>query len=523
MKNRNALFLIIALLVLPGVIAVCCSIAETMPYENLLDRAESYQKKGRYLEALSFYEDIYANKWSRQVTMQLYKGLADIYYGYLGDSEKALFWYGKIIEAFPDSTIIPSMYHMLARINYRKGARQESVKYFKDILSLYPVYYEKHAVAKELKTLEQGGALLDDVTLSVDRPLPLYVRVLIEQSTEAVQIVSEDGLLLYAPEAAFFQKKSGKQEISLSVCNARIQYNGHDLQKAVRITSPQEKPLSINGRKYRGFVWVRVADNQLMVINHVGLEEYLYGVVPREISPSWPEHALKTQAIAARTYALYHMIKREKELYDVFSTTSSQVYGGKDVEHRATKEAIDATKGLIVSYGGRIALTLYHANSGGITERVAEVWGSDIPYLASVPDEFSVGKPGSSWKKKLSVEDIQQRLQEYGLPVTRVMMIEPVERAESGRIKKLEIQQPEGSFYLSGNSFRLIVGPGKVKSANFVVQKEQDTYLFQGKGYGHGVGMSQWGAREMAKKGYEFRSILGFYYKGTAITEIKSL
>jgi stage II sporulation protein D len=492
--------------------------------EKLIRQAESYREKGRYLEALSLYNDINMNTWSEQLSATFYKGLADIYYEYLGDGENALALYRKLLENINDESRTASVYHKMARIYYTKGQRQKAIMFYKKILSLFPIYYRDNRIENELQVFEKGGELLDDVTLSIGRPLPLYVRILVEESTEPVKVSSEGGLGVFSRAASFFRKIPPGRSLRFSVRNNSITLSGYgQLQSPVRIKSSGQQCIKINNRSYRGFVWVQLRDGKLLVVNHVGLEQYLYGVLPREVSPSWHAHTLKAQAVAARTYALYHMVKREKEIYDVFSTTSSQVYGGKDVEHPVTQDAVDSTKGLILTYDGKIALTLYHANSGGETERADDVWGSRLPYLVSVEDRFSVNQPGFSWERTLSFDDIQGCLKRFGFPVTSIQDITVVERAASGRIKKLKISQPDEPFYLTGNSFRLIVGPGKVRSSNFEVKIEDGQFIFKGNGFGHGVGMSQWGAYDMAKNGYKFKEILQFYYPKTIVTGVNVL
>jgi stage II sporulation protein D len=138
-----------------------------------------------------------------------------------------------------------------------------------------------------------------------------------------------------------------------------------------------------------------------------------------------------------------------------------------------------------------------------------------------VQDKFSRGKPGFAWRIKLSAGYIGQQLLKLGLPSENIEDIIPVQRSSSGRIEKIKIVQKGGTdFLLTGNSFRLILGAGKIKSCNFEVLKKKGRFIFSGNGYGHGSGMSQWGAFKMAKDGFDFRSILDFYYKGLIIKKI---
>jgi stage II sporulation protein D len=256
------------------------------------------------------------------------------------------------------------------------------------------------------------------------------------------------------------------------------------------------------------------------VVNHIPLENYLCGVLPREMAPSWPPEALKAQAVAARTYALYHMLLRRTDAYDVLSTTSSQVYGGSEKDYPSVRSAVEATRGLVLAEGGRLALTLFHANSGGMTESCENIWGGRLSYLSSVEDPFSKNRPGDAWEKTLTAEEITAGCVQFGIAAGAVQELAPVERSASGRIQKLKVVTDSQTFFLSGNSFRLIAGPGKIKGAHFEVQKKKGRFVFNGHGYGHGAGMSQWGANAMAKKGFDYRAILGLYYPGGQIVRI---
>ena len=487
-----------------------------------LNRAHEYTKKGRYLEALSFYRDVFINNWADQKTIRFYKGYADLCNEYLGDRDSALALYTIILDNFPKKSNA-AIYHSIAKTYYNRGEHKKAAEFYMDINSLFPAYYRDNNIENELLSLEQKSIPHNAIILSDNNPLPTHVRVLLQETIETLNISSEGSLEISSPDSSFFKKTPPGSVIQLSVQNNRLCLGqGCLLSGYICIKAVDKQGISINGMAYRGFFMVHIKSGRMMLINHVSLDNYLYGVLPREISHSWPKSALKAQAVAARTYALYHMAKRKNQSWDVFSTTTSQVYGGKNPEHPATREAVDLTKGLILSYDNKIILTLYHANSGGKTESIQGAWGSPLPYLGNVVDEFSINRPGFAWKKKLSREKIQQRLVEFGLPVSFIKDIVPIERTVTGRIKIIKISQKNGPFYLTGNSFRLIVGPGIVKSSNFKVRQKDNMFIFEGKGYGHGVGMSQWGAYSMAKKGHDFKEILAFYYQGTSLYSLNN-
>jgi len=430
--------------------------------DALLQRADTYKAAGRYLEALTFYRDIAMNpSWKESAGASLYKNMADIYRDYLGDT----------------------------------------------------------AQAQALCAPGSPAAQAADIRLlAVDQHMPPYIRVLIADSAEPVLIASGSPLQIAIGNDAAF---SSKTSIACSADNNSIRVNNAaPMHLSVRITPDAGQSVSIDGKSYRGLLLLTAVRGRLLVVNHVPLEDYLCGVLPREMAPSWPLEALKAQAVAARTYALYHMLLRCSDAYDVLSTTSSQVYGGSEKDYPAVRSAVDATRGLVLADHGRLALTLFHANSGGRTESLEDIWGGRISCLSSVDDPFSKNYSGDTWEKTVSAQEISAAFAQFGIAAGAIKDIAPVERSASGRIKKLKITGQQETFFLSGNSFRLIAGPGKVKGTNFTVQKEKAEFVFKGSGYGHGAGMSQWGAYGMSKKGNDFKAIIGHYYPGTQIVRI---
>ena len=500
-------------------------IASPVSAQNDLQQiASDYLKNGRYLEALSFYKDIEMNtdKWQDKKTASYYKGLGDIYFEYLENDKEAVLAYLEFIEKFPDAPEIHQVYHNLAKAFLRLGQKEKAKDCYQYLALNFSDYYKNNSLEKELKAYEDGKATVDNTLIYSDFMSSPRIRVLVLQSEDPVIFSSKGCLSLSLDNGSKEIIVSPETDMVFSVRDGVLIADKLPAGQAVRLKADSGQNIEVNGLSYRGDIWVSTVDGQIFVVNALDLEEYLYGVIPREISPSWPEQALKTQAVAARTYALYHMIMRKHEIYDVFSTTSSQVYGGKVSEHPSAIRAVDQTKGEVLTCNGKLVLALYHANSGGRTEQMGNVWPGGFAYLKSVEDNFSIKRPGYSWDKKLEIIDVEKCLKKFGLDISSIVNIVPVERAASGRIKKLEIIQESGSFFLSGNSFRLMVGPARIKGSNFEVEKEKEKFCFSGTGYGHGVGMSQWGVNSMAKKGYDYSQILKFYYPEAVISKLKN-
>jgi stage II sporulation protein D len=178
---------------------------------------------------------------------------------------------------------------------------------------------------------------------------------------------------------------------------------------------------------------------------------------------------------------------------------------------------VDETKGIVVRHNGHLALTYFHSNSGGMTEDAQRVWTAEIPYLKAVRDEFSLKAPACSWKLVLNADDIKKALIKKGVNVGPVSSIAAADVSPSGRVMKIRMSHGGGETILNGNDFRLKIDPTLIKSTLFTISQNEREIRFDGKGYGHGVGMSQWGAYVMAREGRSYKDILRYYYQGVDI------
>jgi stage II sporulation protein D len=271
---------------------------------------------------------------------------------------------------------------------------------------------------------------------------------------------------------------------------------------------------ALNGRLYRGNLLAVWRAGRVAFINRVWLEEYLLGVVPAEVPASFPEAVLRAQAILARTFALYRL--NPQGLYDVCATERCQVYLGRSVETPRHTSAVLATRGQIVVHDQNPITAVYHADSGGHTAASAEVWGRSRPYLVSRPDPFSTS-PKSTWSRTLSPAAVAQGLAGMGIQLGTVQSLVPLIKSESGRPVRLRIVGANRSIELDGpQSTRLLRGLGLPST-----RVQFDGWQVRGQGNGHGVGMSQWGARGLALQGWDYRQILGFYYPGTYLSSFE--
>ena len=271
---------------------------------------------------------------------------------------------------------------------------------------------------------------------------------------------------------------------------------------------------SFAGKTYRGNLMAVSQGGRLLFINRVWLEDYLLGVVPSEVPISFPDAVLQAQAILARTFALYRL--NPDGLYDICATERCQVYKGREVETSRHSSAVLATKGLIVSYDQQPITAVYSSDSGGFTASSGEVWGTDKPYLVARPDPYS-SSPGGTWNLTLSPAAIARELGELNLSVGTVQALQVLAYSTSGRPSSLRVVGSSRSINLSAvQASRVLRGVG-LRSTRVEIRGLSVT----GWGNGHGVGMSQWGARGLAREGWDFRQILGYYYPGTFLSSFE--
>ncbi len=272
-------------------------------------------------------------------------------------------------------------------------------------------------------------------------------------------------------------------------------------------------------RRYRGLIELRrSAMGRLTVINEIDLEEYLYGVIKMEVDPRWPAEALKAQAVAARTLAVQSVGRFAAEGYDLRATTDSQVYAGINAEDPRTTAAVEATRGVIMTYAGRPIFAAYHSDSGGATESSEHVWGQPYPYLRGVVDPFGAGAPGREWLSRIDLAGLEARLARAGRPLAGILGIEVSSTSPSGRVLTVRVTGGGAAVELRGTELRQILGVSLLRSTLFAVRLVGDNGAaaveFRGRGSGHGVGMSQWGAWGQAAAGRGYAEILRFYYQG---------
>lgn len=273
----------------------------------------------------------------------------------------------------------------------------------------------------------------------------------------------------------------------------------------------------VGERTYRGEIQVRASEGRIQVLNRVRLEDYVASILGSEMSPSWPAEALRAQAVASRTYALYHASRRKSDAWDVKATVASQVYRGISAESPETRAATQATSGQILTYQDAPILAVFHSTAGGRTATAGEVWGEDHPYLRSVDVEEEDDAPHTYWRMGFDEDDFEAILAAVGYSVGAVKELSVASRTESGRAQTLRIKGARGVETLRGDALRSLLGALGLRSTLFDIRRVDQGFAFVGSGYGHGVGMSQWGARSMAERGDAYQRILSRFYPGARL------
>jgi len=324
--------------------------------------------------------------------------------------------------------------------------------------------------------------------------------------------------------------------------------------------------LEIGGKQYRGDIELVQNGNKITVVNYLNIEEYLYGVVPLEMSTGWPIEALKAQAVCARTYVAKSIGKYMSQGFDVYNTTMSQVYGGVNVEKDDCTRAVEETRGMVLTYEGQLIDAVYCSSmSFGHSFNVKDVWGSNVGYLKGAKDFglFEVFPNGYTWDKTFSKQELKDKLASLNVNIGDIVDLRISETSPEGAVTKLTFVGTEGEYNAEKSSARNVLS---LKSQGYTIEKIGDNpkvtvlsasgkttvssasaissqgmlfsptkalnsediydcfvmsnitgFKINGSGYGHGLGMSQYGAKGMASLGYTYDQIVTHYYTGAVL------
>jgi stage II sporulation protein D len=375
-----------------------------------------------------------------------------------------------------------------------------------------------------IRSRSLGVILSPLISLLISLPVfAMDVRVGIQQDVAKIAVGSSTEATLLDGKGQSLGKVPALEGFAAEASSGGVTVLG---KKAWQLTiQPKDNGfVYIGDRWYRGTVRLVRSAGGLTAINKVDMEDYIASVIGKEMYPTWPIEALKAQAVASRSYAVYQMKRPKYKLFDVADTVASQVYVGITGEAPSTQEAVRSTAGQVLMYGGQVVEAVFHSASGGHTENAEFVWLKPKPYLKGVPD-FDQMAPVYQWTTTLTAAQLRQRLPGLGT----ILSMTPMKTSPTGRIQTIKIQGNAAARVMKGSELRRVLG---LRSTLFTAKPQFEPlasqqpisptlrpagFTIEGRGNGHGLGMSQWGAHGMASAGKTYQEILAHYFQNTRI------
>ncbi len=522
--------------------------------QPLLNQARVYLDEGRLLECIDAWHQVYQYSHKPEEQALGLVRVADVLALFLNQKEEALALYHQARSEYAPSTVLENAFFNAGMIEYELNRSEAARTSFEQFVTLFPDSYRQTTAQYMVQRLVDEIAAAappppppklpipevvpkpvpEVVPKPAPEPPPLAVPVpepeppLVPEETEPqVRVALEQAatVTLRFGAAVNVRTAGGVQrwpagEYRFALAGGQLQSGSNALGREAML-EPVADRFYWQGNPYHGRAQLKIVRNQVLLVNHLPLETYLEGVVPKEMPASWELEALKAQAVSARSYAYYILRKSEDKDYDVAATTASQVYGGADQGNAATRKAIAETGGHILMYDQQPVLTYFHSHSGGVLEDANLVWsGSSLPYYQVRNDDVSQQFRSMTWETHISDAAVASALQRNGFKIKQVLDLQAAETSDSGRLVSVRAVTDSGDITVRANSLRIWLGAADVKSVLTAIEKTSGGYHFKGRGYGHGVGMSQWGAQGMARQGSRYEQILAHYYPGTQLQMI---
>ncbi len=338
------------------------------------------------------------------------------------------------------------------------------------------------------------------------------VRILLNQKFESIGILNSslglDVRIKVIGSMLELSRKQGNQWVAI------------DNQTGFRLYPEKGRLLSLDRRYYRGVIDVFVNPLGVPVaVNEVGLEDYLRSVVPNELGPvTYPQlEALKSQAVAARSFAVRELDRNAVHGFDMYGDSRAQNYRGAGSEHLLSDRAVTETSGIVAVYQGKPILAMYSSTCGGKTEAYDNIFkGPHVPYLSGGASCDDSASPYHRWSETIRTADIQQKLDAYA-GIGRLKNLETIRKSSAGRTITMRFTGETGEKVLKGNDLRFALGLRSNHIDSISLTREKDGFVSSiavtGRGWGHGVGLCQTGAVGMAAKGKKYDEILHHYYR----------
>ena len=488
---------------------------------------------GKYMEALENYDTAIELTSLRKTKSDALLAKATLLSSFLDADEEALKAYREVRKNFPEGAEIALYREGL--LLFELNRTQEAAEVFKTYISQYPagrfqfqaeVLMEKvrEAMAKAPPPPTVKPTPVPEPTPPTVKPTPIPVPT--PQPTPAPVMARPEVRVRLSSGAAEAIIRGTevcadgfgcKDSFTVTSRGSRVVVNGTQAGAGF-VLFKSNHPLHVTcgekKKKLRGKIWVKAREGKLLVVNLVDMEEYLLSVVPSESYASWPLDTLKAQAVAARTYAYYQKLHRENLDYDLVDNEGDQAYKGMEREQPRSTQAVMESSGEILTHQSRPILAMFSANSGGYTADAKAVFNLNKNYLSARPDPESLKGKMAYWTREFTTSEIEASLGRIGITARKIRRIEAAEKGPSGRIIKVRISSKDGDKVLRT---RTTLGRAlKLPEILVEIKKQGEKYVFEGRGWGHGVGYSQWGSSVMGKN-TSYRDILAFYYPGTTL------
>ncbi|MDO4815335.1 MAG: SpoIID/LytB domain-containing protein [Bacillota bacterium] len=339
-----------------------------------------------------------------------------------------------------------------------------------------------------------------------------------ESSAEATTAMSDRGL-----KGSAYSGSSNSVIISKAdSAQLLFMYDSAGRKLAIRPGSDNSGETRFNGNTYKGAFSFSRKGSSLCVTNFVGLEDYVKGVLPYEVSADWPAEALKAQAVCARTYAINCINSYADRDFDVRDDTYSQVYKGSTYSDSVINAAADDTAGMYVRYEGAVCKVYYMSSDGGGTEDGINVFGERRAYLAAVADSFEVASDfyGKTWREEYTASQLSYKLCDHGFDIGDITEIETT-YSDIGNVIRLDFKDTDGNTaFIERLECYSVLGLNSIRYDVSVEETDdgEKLFVFEGCGWGHNCGMSQWGACTMAKNSnVDCNDIIRYYFSGAYI------
>jgi stage II sporulation protein D len=368
-------------------------------------------------------------------------------------------------------------------------------------------------------------ALLVGAAAAADRPAQAQVQIAIVRQAVSAVIEAEGPVRVVEPGGKA-RPLEWKGALTLTPREGGLRLAKLRLATETRLVPQDSALIKVGADRHRGALILRLDPGQTVtIIEEVGLEDYLEGVLPFEMDPDWPLEALKAQAVVARSFAYANLGKFRKEGFDLTSDTRSQMYRGVTAVNENVRRAVRETHGEVLGWNGQLLRVYYHACCGGWTENAALAWGGDpkdTPKpLRGVKDPWCKFTPLMHWNAYFAWQDLMTAIEERRHLPGPLKSLKIGRRDVTGYVMTFIARAGLANVTVSSSDLRAALGAGELKSnriVRLVVKKKGIEFI--GAGSGHGVGLCQWGARVQAQKGRTYEQILRFYFPGSDLSEV---